>query len=156
MRLATICQTLEATYSGRDADAAGIDWRAQYDGAWADLRGRILARHGRWLWSLRPGDSRPAHRQRCASLFSETNNGGATIYADLRDRFALTVPVISLGVGFMYEYRGVFVVAGYEVTNFIGLFERPTFVDDFAQGKIVRPSNNLALDGFFLQLGLSF
>ena len=71
--------------------------------------------------------------------FTETNNGGATVYADLRDQFALTVPVISLGVGIMYEYRGVFIRAGYEVTNFIGLFERPTFVDDFAQGKDCPP-----------------
>jgi hypothetical protein len=29
-------------------------------------------------------------------------------------------------------------------------------VDDFAEGKFVRQPANLALDGFFVQLGLSF
>ena len=46
--------------------------------------------------------------------------------------------------------------AGYEVTHFMGLFERPTFVDAFAEGKYVRTANSLALDGFFFQMGLSF
>jgi Legionella pneumophila major outer membrane protein precursor len=155
VRLATIRQTLEATYSGRDADAAGIDWRAQYDGAgpifgadtWLGM-GDGFGLFGRATAGMLTGTMR--------SPFSETNNGGATLYADLRDRYALTVPVVSLGVGISYEYRGVYLRAGYEVTNFIGLFERPAFVDDFAQGKIVRQSNNLALDGFFIQLGLSF
>ncbi|HEX3150172.1 MAG TPA: Lpg1974 family pore-forming outer membrane protein [Gemmataceae bacterium] len=155
VRLATIRQTLEATYSGRDADAAAIDLRSQYDGAgplfgaesWLGL-GDGLGLFGRATAGMLTGTMR--------TPFSETNNGGATLYADLRDRFALTVPVVTLGVGISYEYRGVFVRLGYEVTNFIGLFERPTFVDDFAQGKIVRQSNNLALDGFFIQLGLSF
>ena len=67
-----------------------------------------------------------------------------------------TVPVVTLGVGVAYEYRGVFVRAGYEVTNWFGLFERPVFVDDFAEGKFVRSPANLALDGFFVQLGLTF
>ena len=42
------------------------------------------------------------------------------------------------------------------MTNFLGLFEPSTFVDDFAEGKYVRQSNNLVLDGFFVQVGLSF
>jgi len=88
--------------------------------------------------------------------FTETNNAGATVLADLADRGALTVPVVSLGVGLVYEYRGVFVRAGYEVTNWLGPFERPTFVDDFAEGKFVRRSGNLGLDGIFLQLWLTF
>jgi len=46
--------------------------------------------------------------------------------------------------------------AGYEVTNWFGPFERPTFVDDLAEGKFVRRSGNLALDGFFFQVGLAF
>ena len=46
--------------------------------------------------------------------------------------------------------------AGYEVTNWFGLFERPAFVDTFSEGKFVNRSSNLALDGLFVQAGLSF
>ena len=155
LRLATIRQSLEAAYLGRDADCAVVDTRSNYDGVgplfgfeWALGIGGGFGLFGRASGALLTGTLR--------APFTETNNAGATLIADLPDRGALTVPVVSLGVGVTYEYRGVFVRAGYEVTNWFGPFERPTFVDDLAEGKFVRRSGNLALDGFFFQVGLAF
>jgi hypothetical protein len=155
VRLANIRQQFDASYVGRDADAAFVETRHRFDAAgplfgaetWCGF-GNGFGLFGRATGAIVTGTMR--------APFTETNNGGATVYTDLRDRYALTVPVVTLGVGVSYEYRGVFVRAGYEVTNWFGLFERPVFVDDFAEGKFVRQPANLALDGFFVQLGLSF
>jgi hypothetical protein len=155
VRLACVRQQFDAAYFGRDADCAFVETRQRYDAAgplfgaetWCGLGGGF-GLFGRATGALVTGTMR--------APFTETNNAGATVYTDLRDRYALTVPVMTLGVGVSYDYRGVFVRAGYEVTNWFGLFERPAFVDDFAEGKFVRQPANLALDGFFFQLGLSF
>ena len=155
VRLATIGQDFSATYVGRDADFANVDIQSRYDGygpifgAETGLGfGNGLGLFGRMTGGLLTGTMR--------NPLIETNNAGATVYTAVGDRFALTVPVLTLGVGINYEYRGFFLRAGYEVTNFFNLFERPTFVDSFAEGKFVRQSAGLALDGFFVQLGLSF
>jgi hypothetical protein len=155
VRLATVHQTFVAAYFGRDADCAFVDTRFGWTGAGPLFgaetsceMGGGFGLFGRASGALLTGTMK--------NPLTETNNAGATVYTDLRDRFALTVPMITLGVGLSYEYRGLFIRAGYEVTNFLGLFERATFVDDFAEGKYVRQSNNLALDGFFFQVGLTF
>jgi Legionella pneumophila major outer membrane protein precursor len=155
LRFATIRQSLEAVYLGRDADCAIVDTRSNYDGVGplfgfesALGMGGGFGLFGRASGALLTGTLR--------APFTETNNAGATLIAALPDRGALTVPVVSLGVGITYECHGVFVRAGYEVTNWFGPFERPTFVDDLAEGKFVRRSGNLALDGFFFQVGLAF
>ena len=74
---------------------------------------------------------------------------------DCRRPVRLTVP-FAAWAWHLYEYRGLFLRAGYEVTNFFGLFERQYYVDDFAEGKTLNRSSNLALDGFFVQFGLAF
>ena len=155
IRLATVRQGLTAGYTGRDADFASVELLSNFDGygplvgletSWSLAGG--LGVFGRVNAALLTGTMR--------NPFTETNNSGATVYADLRDRFALTVPVLTLGVGVSYEYRGFFLRAGYEVTNWFGMFERAAFLDDFAEGKFLRQSTNLALDGLFVQLGLEF
>jgi hypothetical protein len=155
VRLATIGQDFVAAYGGRDADLAGVSLQSRYGGYGPIFGaegsfgfGNGFGLFGKMTGGLLTGTMR--------NPFTETNNAGATVYADLRDRFALTVPVLTLGVGVGYEYRGFFLRVGYEVTNFFNLFERPTFVDSFAEGKFVRQSSGLALEGFFVQLGLSF
>jgi hypothetical protein len=155
VRLSTLEQTQRAAYWGRDADIAGIDWTTRYNGFGpiVGMEGGLNVGEGFGLFAKATGGMLTGTQR---NPYSETNNGGATIYTDLRDRFALTVPVLTLGVGVGYEYRGIFVRAGYEVTNFFNLFERPSFADSFAEGKFVRQSAGLALDGFFFQFGLSF
>jgi hypothetical protein len=155
VRLMTVRQSLEAVYDGRDADLAFVRTESNFDGAgpmagvessWALTK--TLGVFGRATGGLVTGTMR--------NPFVETNNGGATTYADVADRYALTVPFAALGIGLSYEYRGLFLRAGYEVTNYFGLFERQYYVDDFAEGKTLNRSSNLALDGLFLQFGLAF
>jgi hypothetical protein len=155
VRLATVRQTFDAGYDGRDADGAFVDTKQSWTGTgplfgaetWCQIGGGF-GLFGRATGALLTGTM--------TNPLTETNNGGATVYTDLRDRFALTVPMLSLAVGVSYEYRGLFIRAGYEVTHFFSLFERPAFVDSFAEGKFVRQSSNLALDGLFVQMGLTF
>ena len=155
VRLADVRQGFDAAYVGRDADAAFVDTRHGWTGVGplfgaetACQIGGGFGLFGRATGALLTGTMK--------NPVTETNNAGATVYTDLRDKYALTVPVLTLGVGLSYEYRGFFVRAGYEVTQFYNLFERPTFVDGFAEGKFVRQVSNLALDGLFVQLGLTF
>jgi hypothetical protein len=155
LRGGTVRERLSARYDGRDADGAEVSLRSFFEGVGplvgAEAVGGLgggFGVYGRANAALLTG--------RVRAPFTETNNGGATVYADLRDRFALTVPVVTVGIGVSYQYHGVFLRAGYEVTNWFGLFERPAFVDDFAEGKFLRQSTNLGLDGVFVQAGLSF
>lgn len=155
VRIMTSRQTLEANYDGRDADSAFAQARSNFDGAgpmagvetWWSLAGG-LGVYAKAMGGIVTGTMR--------SPFYETNNGGATVYADMIDRYSLTVPFATVGLGLSYEYRGVSVRIGYEVTNFFGLFERSYFVDDFAEGKFINRSSNLGLDGLSIQFGLSF
>jgi hypothetical protein len=155
VRLITVRQSLEAFYDGRDADLAFVRTESNFDGAgplagvesWWALT-KSIGVFGRATGGLVTGTMRNPYR--------ETNNGGATVYADVSDRYALTVPFATVGIGLSYEYRGLFFRAGYEVTNYFGLFERPYYTNDFAEGKVMNRSTNLALDGVFLQFGLSF
>lgn len=155
LRLANVRQALFAQYDGRDAQGATVDVRPNFDGIGPLFgmestigMGQGLGVFGRASGALLTGSMR--------APFVETNNIGGTLYADLANRFALTVPVVTLGVGVSYQYRGLSLRAGYEVTNFFGIFERPTFIDDFAEGKFLRQSTNLGIDGLFVRLGLEF
>jgi len=155
VRVATVHQAFDAGYVGRDADAAFVDTKQGWTGTgplfgaetWCQVGGGF-GLFGRATGALLTGTM--------TSPFTETNNAGATVYTDLRDKYALTVPMVTLAVGVSYEYRGLFIRAGYEVTQFFSLFERPAFVDSFAEGKFVRQPSNLALDGLFVQMGLTF
>lgn len=155
LRFASVRQGLSAYYDGLLADAAAVDVSPNFDGAGplVGVESTWLVGHGFGLFGRGSGALLTGTMR---APFVETNNGGATVYADLRDRFALTVPVVSLGVGISYQYRGLFIRAGYEVTNWFGLFERPVFTDSFSEGKVLRYSTNLALDGLFVQFGLEF
>lgn len=155
VRLASLRQSLLAQYDGRDAQGATVDVRPNFDGVGPlfGMEGTIgmgqgFGVYGRASGALLTGSMR--------APFVETNNVGGTVYADLTDRFALTVPVATLAVGVSYQYHGLLIRAGYEVTNWFGVFERPAFYDDFAEGKVMRRGSNLGLDGLFVQLGLQF
>ena len=98
-------QTFVAAYFGRDADGALVDTRQGWTGV-GPLFGAETACEigggfglfGRASGALLTGTMK--------NPLTETNNAGATVYTDLRDRFALTVPVFTLGVGLSYSTGG--------------------------------------------------
>lgn len=82
-------------------------------------------------------------------------NGGVGL-ADVSDRSFGVAPVVSVGVGGSYAWRGVSLAVGYEVTQWFGAISRPTFTDDFADGRVARRRTDLSLDGVFIRLTASY
>lgn len=155
IRFASIQQTLSARYDGMLADSAFAQSRSNFDGA-----GPMFGAETRWR--LRPGLSLFGRLSggliygNVRSSLTETNNGGATLYADIADRNRQIVPVVGMGLGVAWEYRGLTFRAGYEAVNWFGLIERPTLTNDFSEGKLLPRLNDLSIDGFFLQLAFAY
>jgi len=155
LRFATIRTRLECLYDGRDADTALADTKSDFGGVGPmfGAEGSLNVGSGFGLFGKANGGLLTGTQR--ARIF-EYNNGGGTLYTDFRDRYAHVVPYLQLGVGMEYRYNGVFLRAGYEVTNWFQVVDRPVFLNDFAEGKLTRRVTNLALDGLFLQAGFRY
>ena len=155
IRFASIRHSFTALYNGRLADQAFVQTHSNFEGAGpifgVDMRWKIGSQfqifsrvHGGLIYG------------RTASGQRETNNGGATLYADVSDDNRSVVPMVGFALGASYQYRGVTIRAGYEAVNWFGLMRRPAFVNDFSEGKIVPQQSDLSIDGFFIQIGFAF
>ncbi|WP_020473489.1 Lpg1974 family pore-forming outer membrane protein [Zavarzinella formosa] len=155
LRFATMQNAMQATYDGRDAMQAFAQNKSNFSGV-----GPMFGLEANWNIGSGFGVFSKANggllsgTQRVQLL--ETNNGGGTVYTDFHDRYGTVVPFMQLGLGMEYRYNGVFIRAGYEVTQYFDVVDRPVFLDDFAEGKLTRRVTNLALDGLFLQAGFSY
>jgi hypothetical protein len=155
VRVAMIDHDLAAFYDGGDAAGALVRNRIDFDGAgpmvggegqW--LLGRGFRLFGRARGALVVGDH--------TSRLEETNFGGLVVNAAVRERVVQTVPVLEMATGLAWEYRHVRLSVGYEVANWFGLIDSPSFVDDFAEGKLGRRRGDLGLEAIFFQLGLAY
>lgn len=155
LRFASIYQTLSGYYNGLLADSAFAQNRSNFDGV-----GPMLGTEFSWkVWggfSLFGNASGGLIYGNVRSAAVETNNGGATIYTDITDTNRQMIPFAGVGLGASWQYRGLTVRAGYEVVNWFGLIQRPTFLDSFSEGKLLPTQNDLSLDGFFLQMSFTF
>jgi hypothetical protein len=104
--------------------------------------------YGRALAGLMSGNS--------MNTLIETNDNGATTYLNTRYDVRKVIPFGSLAIGGGWQYRTIAVRAGYEVQYWQGIFERPRFVDDVGQGKVITRPANLSLEGLFLQVSVIF
>jgi hypothetical protein len=155
VRFADVDQTLQGFYGGGDANAAAVRSRVSFDG-----QGLTLGAQGEWqFWR----EFRLFGRGRGSILMAdftntlvETNNGGATVNANVVESYLQTVPILELASGIAWERRNVRVALGYEIQNWFNVIDSPTFVDDFAEGKLSRRKSDLGIEGLFLQLGLAF
>jgi hypothetical protein len=86
----------------------------------------------------------------------ETNAAGAVNLADVTDRFSGLAPVVAVGLGGSFQFRGITVAGGYEVTHYFGVVSRPTFTDDFAEGRVARRRSDLSFDGIFIRVGAAY
>jgi hypothetical protein len=59
-------------------------------------------------------------------------------------------------LGGSWQWRALSFAAGYEVTHWFNLISRPTATDDFAEGKVLRRSSDLSLDGVFFRVAVGY
>ena len=146
LRFAQIDQNFTVLYNGGDANLDTVGSHLQFDGGglragvqvdWKFLEHFSL--YGRAAGALMVGDFRDAQ--------TEFNNGGATTLTNVGESFRKIVPVLDLGAGLAYQCRCVRFSVGYEVTNWFGLIDTPSFVDDVQQGRYLRNVSDLGVDG---------
>jgi hypothetical protein len=154
-RATMIDQDLQAAYFGRFANATRVSSRVEFDGV-----GPTVGGEARWLL---PSGFRLFGRAKGGLILGETtntlletDNAGAAINANIRERYYTTIPLLEMGTGVAWEYRNMRVAVGYEVANWFNLIDSPTFVDDLAEGKLGRRSGDLTLEGLFVQLGVAY
>lgn len=155
LRFASVRSRLDATYDGRDADAANALTQSKFFGVGPLLGAEASVNLGSGVGLFGKANGGLLTGGMPVKL-RETNNAGGTLYTNVHDDNAATVPFLQLGLGVEYRYNGVFLRAGYEVTQFLNVVDRPVFLDDFAEGKLTRRVTNVALDGLFLQAGFSY
>ncbi len=155
VRFASIDQSLQAFYFGGDAAGTQVHSRVEFNGA-----GPMVGGEGEWLL---PRGFRLFGRARgslvvgdVSNCLRETDNAGRTVNAAVGEGYTQVVPVLELATGVAWQYRNVRLAAGYEVANWFNLIDSPTFVNDFAEGKLGRRRGDLSLEGLFLQLGLVY
>jgi Legionella pneumophila major outer membrane protein precursor len=155
VRYANMDQTLQALYFGGDANGAAVRSHVCFDGFG-------LTAGGQGEWNIWRG-FRLFGRARGSMIMAdfdnsllETNNGGATINANVSESYRQVVPVLELASGVAWEYRNLRVAVGYELQNWFNVIDSPTFIDDFAEGKLGRRKSDLSIEGITFQLGMVF
>jgi hypothetical protein len=154
-RFADIRQTFNAFYDGADARRAAVNTRSHFQGFGPIIGAEaiLVGWKGFHLYTRAMGGLITG---RSSNRLIETNDAGATTYVNTNYDVRKVVPMGSIAIGGGWQYRTLSIRAGYQVTCWQGLFQRPRFVDDVSQGKIIAQSSNLTLDGLFLQVGLTF
>jgi hypothetical protein len=155
LRFADLRQTSNAFYDGLDARQAAVLTRERFQGVGPIIGAEavIVGWKGFHLYSRAFGGLISG---RNTNRLIETNDAGATTYVNTSYDVRKIVPTANVAVGIGWQYRTISIRAGYEVAYWQGVFERPRFVDDVSQGKVITRPANLTLDGLVLQLGLTF
>jgi hypothetical protein len=154
-RFTDIRQTMAAFYDGADARGAAIASRSRFQGfgPMAGAEAVLVGWKGFHAYSRVLGGL--IYGRNSERLF-ETNDSGATTYINTSYDVRKVVPMGSLAMGVGWQYRTIAIRAGYEVTHWQGIYERPRFVDDVGQGKVITKSANITLEGLFIQAALSY
>ncbi len=154
-RFADIRQTLNAFYDGTDARKAAVKNRSRFQGFGPMIGGEatLAGPRGFHVYTRALGGFMSG---RSTNTVQETNDNGATTYVNSRYDLQKEVPFGSLAIGGGWQYRSLALRAGYEISHWQGIFERPRFVDDVSQGKVITRPANLSLEGLFLQASLIY
>ena len=150
-RSARIDQNFNVLYDGNTANKDFVASQVRFNGSGARLGSEAI-------WH--PADGWGLYGRAAASLvlgdfkthLSEVNNAGSTVLVDVTERFDKVLPVLELGFGVTYQYRGWRITAGYEYTNWFGLADLPEFVDDFHPGKFTHRVSDVSIDGLVLRI----
>lgn len=149
-RFAHIDQNFDAFYNGGDANQDMVAQRLHFNGGGFRAGGDAVQALG-WGLSLFGRASAALVSGEFHSTLLETNNAGATTLTNFSDRFDKVVPVAEMTMGLGWQYQNLRLIAGYQFINWFGLVNTPTFVDDAHQGKFVRQTSDLSLEGLVLR-----
>jgi hypothetical protein len=155
VRVADIGYDSLVIYDGRDAAMARVASGFQFTGAGLLVGGeaqwtvtKLISVFGRARGGLLVGAN--------DSRLRETNNDGTVLDTDLTQHIRQTVPLLEMALGASVHFRRFDLRGGYEIANWFQLMSTPDIADDIHKGKVYQRTSNLGLDGFFLQLGMSF
>ncbi len=154
-RFTDIRQILNAGYDGLDARQARIATRSRFQGfgPLVGVEGVLASHKGFHVYTRAIGGLLTG---RSTNKLIETNDAGSTTYVNTQNDIRKVVPYGSFALGGGWQYRSISLRAGWEVTHYEGLFERPRFTDDVAQGKVNTRPSNITLEGLFLQVAVSY
>lgn len=154
-RFSDIRQTFGAAYDGLDARRAAVRTRSRFQGFGPTVgaEGTLTAEHGLHLYARGQFGFLSG---RGNNQVLETNDRGATTYANVRNDIQREVPFGTIAIGMGWQYRTIALRAGYEVTHWQGIFARPRFTDDVGQGKVINTPSNLSLEGLFIQASVIY
>ena len=149
-RFTDIRQTLDVAFDGGDARKAAVKTRSRFQGfgPLVGAEATLAGPKGFHLYTRATGGFLTGNS---VNAVIETNDSGATTYVNTRNDVRKVVPFGSLAIGGGWQYRSVAIRAGYEITHFQDIFERPRFVDDVSQGKVINRASSLSLEGLFIQ-----
>ena len=155
VRFASIDANSSFRYDGLQAKLAEVRGQSGFDGVgpmaglearWAVVNG--LSLFGNARGGLLYGDF--------IGSTLETNANGLSVNGDISDTSAGVAPFVSVALGGSWRWKNVSLAAGYEVTQWFNVMNRPQFTDDFSEGKVARRRSDLSFDGVFFRLGIGF
>jgi hypothetical protein len=154
-RFADIRQNFNVNFDGLDARAAAVNTRSRFQG-FSPIVGAEAVLVGWKGFHLYSRATAGLLSGRDTNRLIETNDTGASTYVNTSNNIWKVVPMGSIAFGGGWQYRNFSIRAGYEITYWQGIFNRPRFTNDVAQGALINNSSNLTLEGLFIQVGLTY
>jgi hypothetical protein len=143
-RLASLQQTMTATYTGGDVDSDMVRRRMTFDGAGLRAGGEANWKFWEFLGVYVRG-SASILVGRTRSSLAETANGQPIV--GVSERYDKLVPIVDLGTGLSFQRHGLRITAGYEFINWFGVNDAIDFSDDNSPGKLGRRTGDLGFGG---------
>ncbi len=160
LQVADTEQSLAVNYDGRDYNGGRIDLASKFSGWGPRLGAEMRASLGGGFSVFGRGSAAILFGQSSAR-FTETDNNGTDVIADLaRDR-TRTVPVINLALGLDWaaalSTNSKFNLSlGYEFQQWFNVSDNIRFVNAASPAVFAENAGSLSLQGFFVRGGFSF
>jgi hypothetical protein len=90
------------------------------------------------------------------NFLSETNNTGAVVLVNVKEKYQQLVPVMELGMGLAWRGEHWRVGVGYELANWFNMVNSLDFTSATSLGKPSRRASDLTLEALVVQLELAF
>lgn len=154
-RFTDIRESYFVNYDGLDARGASVRSSSQFRGFGPIFGGEavLVGWRGFHLYTRAIGGLISGNN---TNRVFESNDSGQTTYVNTSYDIRKVVPTGTIALGGGWQYRTIAFRAGYQISIWQGIFERPRFTDDVAQGAINTRPSDLTLEGLFIQMSLTF